>query len=106
VRTVKTETALAGLLADWLADWLDTAMNPAAATRVHRACMPGRAIALPTNRYFYTNSDNRLHNFVVPSNTVEITDGFSNARAVGFTLLRKTLLVRLSPSKKFSRLAF
>jgi len=86
VRTVKAVTALAGLLADWL----DTAMNPAAATRVHRACTPGRAVALPTNRYFYTNSDNRLHNFVVPSNTVEITDGFSNARAVGFTLLRKT----------------
>lgn len=47
---------------------------------------PYGPIALPPNRYFYTNSDNRLHNFAVPSNTVEITDGFSNALAVDFTL--------------------
>lgn len=69
---------LAGWLAGWLLVLLDTATNLAAATRVHRACTPGRAIALPPNRYFYTNSDNRLHNFAVPSNTNEITDGFSN----------------------------
>lgn len=98
MRTVKAVTALAGWFAGWLTVLLDTATNPAAATRVHRACTP--AIALPPNRYFYTNSDNRLHNFAVPSNTVEITDGFSNARAVGFTLLRKTRgsSVRLSSS--------
>lgn len=105
MRTVKAVTALAGRLAGWPAGLAGCATEYSnesccTATRVHRTCTPGRAISLPRNRYFYTNSDNRLHNFTVPSNTVEITDGFSNARAVGFTLLQKTRRssVRLSSS--------
>lgn len=74
--------------------------------RTDEAAAPDGRIASPPNRYFYTNSDNRLHNFAVPSNTVEITDGFSNTRAqlvLRFCRKRPLALspVYLSPVKRF-----
>lgn len=93
----------ASRLARWLAGWLagyaaGYSTNPAAATRIHRACTPERAIALPRIDIF--TPTRIIACTTLPSNTVEITDGFSNARAVGFTLLRKTRRspVRLSSS--------
>lgn len=106
MRTVKAVTALAGwlvgCLAGWLAGWLavllDTARIPLQPTRIHRACTPEWAIALPRIDIF--TPTRIIACTTLPSNTVEITDGFSNARAVGFTLLRKTRRssVRLSSS--------
>jgi len=79
VRTVKAVTALpARLYCCTRANAELTRCRRAACARARLHVADGRTIASPSNRYFYTNSDNRPHNFAVPSNTVEITDGFSN----------------------------
>lgn len=105
MRTVKAVTALAGWLVGWLAGslagavLLDTARIPLQQRAYNvRVPTPERAIALPRIDIF--TPTRIIACTTLPSNTVEITDGFSNARAVGFTLLRKTRRspVRLSSS--------
>lgn len=79
MRTVKAVTALAG----WLVGrpWIQHG-------RAYIARVRKQAIALPRIDIF--TPTRIIACATLPSNTVEITDGFSNARAVGFALLRKT----------------
>lgn len=87
MRTVKAVTALAGWLVGSLCRWIqhESRCSNAHTSRVYAGTGPIALLRIdiftPTRIIACTT---------LPSNTVEITDGFSNARAVGFTLLRKT----------------
>lgn len=76
------------LLVGWLAVLLDTARIPLQQRAyIARVRWNGRSLCHEIDIFTPTRI---IACTTLPSNTVEITDGFSNACAVGFTLSRKT----------------